>query len=497
MILRHTAARMAPANRLIAIIGATGTGKSQLAVDIARRCNGEVVNADAMQLYTGLPIITNKMPEHERAAVPHHLLGTIALDQETWTVTEFVSRARDVLADIHGRGKVPVLVGGSHYYVQSLLFEETLVDGGDERGDSSAFPILDEPTPVVLARLREVDPAMAQRWHPNDRRKIQRSLEIFLKKGKPASQTYAEQRLRKQQSDPDPTSKLTDSRAPPSGMRYSALLFWLHADNACLRARLDARVGNMLDAGLLDEVAELDALRKQREAIAPVDLSHGIWVSIGYKEFEVYQHALAAANGNTTGKGGEVSNAQAKELALLRDEAIDRTRVATRQYAKRQIRWLRIKMLRALGEQARRSLFILDGTDVSAWDTAVSAPGVRVAQAFLAGEELPDAWDVVGASEEARALLRLCEQGGEGAEETGVGVRRECELCGTIAVTAADWEKHTNSRKHKIRTKKTRDMKAKEVTDVVSGPDKKDGAGRKREREETPDAAVKELERTR
>ncbi|KAK7700595.1 tRNA dimethylallyltransferase, mitochondrial [Botryosphaeria dothidea] len=440
-------ARSRPQKPVIAVIGATGTGKSQLAVEIARRFNGEIINSDAMQLYEGLPVITNKITDEEMKGVPHHLLGAISHNEETWTVTEFVKRALHVIKDIHSQGKLPVVVGGTHYYVQSLLFNDTLADGpGDsedqkqDNANGEAYPILDEPTEVILAKLREVDPVMADRWHPNDRRKIQRSLEIWLKTGKPASQMYEEQSLRKQSSGTGDGE--AEKQRPAVTARFPALVFWVHAANESLRARLDARVEKMLANGLLSEVDELDRFLQSRESEGTqVDRTRGIWVSIGYKEFEAYQRTLAI------GSAGE------KELEKLRTQAIEQVQAGTRQYAKRQIRWIRIKLLNALANaNSTKSLYLLDGSDLSQWHDSVESPALNLAGKFLDGEPLPEPQNLSNAAAEMLAPKREYDL----SERRDLWQRKTCETCNTVAVTEADWNKHIQSRGHKIREKKRR-----------------------------------------
>ena len=161
-----------------------------------------------MQLYSGLPIITNKITVEERKGIPHHLLGCIGLDEPTWVVGTFVKRALGVIEEIRSRGKLPILVGGTHYYTQSLLFRDRLAEaeedgeGGESKKDhheaqgpiedlEDKYPILKESTENLLERLQDVDPVMAERWHPNDRRNIQRSLEIYLQTGRKSSDIYA------------------------------------------------------------------------------------------------------------------------------------------------------------------------------------------------------------------------------------------------------------------------------------------------------------------
>lgn len=211
-VLQRNAFSMAttspPAKPLLVVLGSTGTGKSEvsaaavvpssanktadsqtskLAIELATRFRGEIINADAMQLYKGLPIITNKVPVNERNGIPHHLLDHISIDKEPWSVDDFKREATKAIQEIRGRGKLPILVGGTQYYVNPLLFPEVTLD--EVQGDSSqTFPVLEDSTEAMLQELKRVDPAMAERWHPNDRRKIRRSLEIYLQTGRPASE---------------------------------------------------------------------------------------------------------------------------------------------------------------------------------------------------------------------------------------------------------------------------------------------------------------------
>ncbi len=182
----------------------------ELAVELATRFNGEVINADAMQMYKGLPIITNKISAEERRGIPHHLFDRIALDEETWWVGQFRKETNRVIREIRSRGKLPIVVGGTHYYITGLLFEDKLIHessspsraDGPEEGAETKFPILGATAEVMLEKLREVDPQMADRWHPNDIRKIRRSLEIYLTTGRRASDIYAEQQNRKETKNP-------------------------------------------------------------------------------------------------------------------------------------------------------------------------------------------------------------------------------------------------------------------------------------------------------
>lgn len=385
-----------------------------------------------MQMYRGLPIITNKIPLAERRGVPHHLLNHIPLDRETWVVEDFRRAATSLIEDIRARGKLPVVVGGTHYYVNALLFEDRLV--GKAEDGSVEFPILEEPTEVVLAKLREVDPVMAERWHPNDRRKIRRSLEIYLRTGQRASEIYAEQRQKG--SGAGEVAAESDISGP-----WETLLFWVYTEPEVLKARLDSRVDKMLDAGLMDEVRDLHAyLKAQRAAGVDVDMTRGIWQSIGFKEFQKYLEAAEAS-----------PPPPEKQLAALKSEAVEAVQAATRQYGKYQTRWIRRKILPLLAEEHPRAadhLFLLDSTDIPSWSRSVADPAADVTASFLAGRELPEPGSLSGV---AKGVL-------QDTESEEVPCRKVCDTCGVTAVYESKWQEHLRSHRHRRRVSKRKKM---------------------------------------
>jgi tRNA dimethylallyltransferase len=293
--------------------------------------------------------------------------------------------------------------------------------------------MLEESTEIIHAKLKEVDPIMADRWHPNERRKIQRSLEIFLKTGKPASQIYDEQRLQKEHS---PSISGEGSRNNSTGMRFPSLVFWVHANKDVLYPRLDGRVDKMLAKGLLKEVQTLTAFRQEHEAQSGsvMDQSRGIWVSIGYKEFVDYEAALANQQLPT------------KDLERLKTEGIEKTQAATRQYANRQLKWIRIKLLNALaGAGQQGNVFLFDGTDLTSWEEDVALPALRVAGLFLSGQKLPEPSSLSDTAAEMLTPKRNYDLG----QRPDLWQKRVCETCGTIAVTENDWSLHIKSRAHR------------------------------------------------
>jgi tRNA dimethylallyltransferase len=449
-----------PEEPLVVIFGSTGTGKSdvrgdlqipahtnhstnsnpeiqQLAVDLATRFNGEIINSDAMQMYKGLPIITNKISEEERRGIPHHLLGNIGLEEETWVVGVFKREASRLIREIRSRGKLPIIVGGTHYYINSLLFENTLVRDQARSGDEipkqaedgkSAFPILNASTEEVLGKLREVDPIMADRWHPNDRRKIQRSLEIYLTTGRRASEIYEEQRRRAEEAKASPAE-------PQSQTSSQALMLWVYSKPSVLNERLNKRVDKMLDSGLMAEVSDMhDYLQTSSASGHLIDRSKGIWQSIGFKEFEPYLTAISHKATNAD-ESGHVED--------LKQTALERMKTATRQYAKGQVRWITYKTLPLIRQaQALDRLFLLDSTDITRWKEDVSDRGVEITRRFLSGEELPVPADL---GETARDVLssKL-----EDSTKEETWSQRTCDLCKTTTVTEEAWQKHIKGRPH-------------------------------------------------
>ncbi|CAM1507868.1 Fc.00g047160.m01.CDS01 [Cosmosporella sp. VM-42] len=425
------AARKSPAEPLIVVLGSTGTGKSDLAVELATRLKGEIINADAMQLYDGLPVITNKITPAERKGISHHLLGHISLDETPWDVDNFKRQATQVIKEIRSRGNLPILVGGSNYYVDPMLFKEVILDD-IELDTSQTFPILRESGEVMLRELRKVDPVMADRWHPNDRRKIQRSLEIYLRSGKRASEYYAEQEARKAAAVKDGSN----------GESWQNLLFWVYSEREVLRERLDKRVDKMLDAGLLDEVRELYEFKQRKEAAGQIlDMTKGIWQSIGYKQFEPYMTAIEDGR-------------DATEVERLKFAALEEMKTATRRYAVYQTRWIRLKQiprLRDVGSEAMDSLYLLDSTDISRYTDKVVEPAVKLATQFLNGEKIPAPPEM---SDLAREVLTQVSNPAPKAPPS----KRMCEVCHTVLMTEDAWKKHLRSATHRRVVRKKQRM---------------------------------------
>ena len=277
-------------NNIICIAGPTASGKTALAVALAQALDGEVVSCDSMQVYKRMDIGTAKPTAEEMQGVPHHMLD-VAQPWEDFSVSRYCQMASPIVDDILARGKTAIIAGGTGLYMDSLIrgnafapfppeIRETLETQADEAGMEA-----------MLAWLGRVDPETAARLHLSDRKRILRALEVYLQTG----QTITEHNRRTQ-------------ALPP---RYAPL--WLGLDfsqRSQLYERIDQRVGQMLERGLLEEIRGLLSSGVPEKATA--------LQAIGYKEF------IAALNGHGT-----------------IDEAAAQVRQSSRRYAKRQLTWFR------------------------------------------------------------------------------------------------------------------------------------------------------------
>lgn len=277
---------------IVAIVGPTASGKTDAAIAVSQALDGEVISMDSMQVYRGMDIGTAKPTLAERGGVTHHLLDVVSPDVP-FSVAAYRELADAAIQEIHGRGKLPVLAGGTGLYLNALTLE---MDFAQANADASIREQLQRESDSeggkerLFAQLALVDPASAKRLHVNDVRRVVRALEIFRVTGKTMTEHAADYRMMPR--------------------RYLPIIVGIGAPRNQLYGRIDARVLRMIQAGLLQEVQALLAQQ--------VPLDSQAMQAIGYRE-------LIAV---LTGK------------AALPD-AIAGIKQATRQYAKRQFTWFR------------------------------------------------------------------------------------------------------------------------------------------------------------
>ncbi|KAK0548732.1 Leucyl aminopeptidase yscIV [Tilletia horrida] len=529
---------------LVAVIGCTGTGKSQLAVELAQHVEqqqqqrwrsqkegtaaagygkAEIISADSMQVYRGLDVITNKASEAEMGGVKHHLMSFLSPGEE-YTIKDFLMQANALIAEMHepsspsstaeaARPTLPIIAGGTSYYVQHLLFPGRLMSAdqhddayskddankltsittqslspkaaevastllpnslhttwtrflGDEgihipghgtadpqdgqesttRGPSQRIDDVGGPatlsSPQLWNLLHALDPPMAARWHPNDQRKVRRSLVVFATTGKPHSVWLEEQRLSEKQatslsttvegvfdhgqsrehsSDQDQEVRLTapQSQDKARESRRRRLLFWVWCEPETLKTRLNRRIHKMIEGGLLDEIRELRAIAKALYESGSPDYTRGIFQAIGFKEFDAF---LTYMDQQTEARLSDAQQLDAESRKLF-DAAVESMQRATRQYARRQTSWIRNQLLVEVhrakeASQARKrredisvaefrnadagsptgadghdcdvEIYLLDATDLSRWEDNVAKVAKDILEKFLDAQQLPD-----------------------------------------------------------------------------------------------------------
>lgn len=267
---------------VIAIVGPTGTGKSDLAIAVAQKLGGEIVNSDALQFYRGMDIGTAKLPADERGGIEHHLLDTMDITEEA-SVAAFQAQARDHFADIRARGRIPVMVGGSGLYVRAALDVIDFPPTDPEVRKRLEAEVEAEGDGPLRRRLAEVDPVSAGR--NLDVRRAIRALEVHEISGRPFS-----------------------SFMPQREYFAPAIQIGLNYDRQALHSALEARVHRMDAMGLAEEVEQLldQGLREGKTASR----------AIGYQQYIDYL-----------------------DRQITRAEAIEQTVIATRKFARRQITW--------------------------------------------------------------------------------------------------------------------------------------------------------------
>jgi tRNA dimethylallyltransferase len=275
---------------LLAIVGPTAVGKSRLAVELAGALDGEIVNADALQVYRGFDVGTAKPSVEERRRIRHHLVDVLEPDRR-FSAGEFARRARAAIAAIEAAGRTPIVVGGSGLYLKALLEGISPLPPGDPAVRRELDRRLEEEgLPPLFRDLERLDPATAARLAPGDSQRVLRALEVALASGRPLSAWIA--------------------RQPFGAEQLPALRVGLTLPRGILYDRIAGRVGHMVELGWVEEVAAL--LRRGLDPSLPA------FQAIGYRQ--MVRHVLG-------------------EWTL--ETAVAETVRATRRFAKRQLTWFR------------------------------------------------------------------------------------------------------------------------------------------------------------
>lgn len=278
-------------NKMIILTGPTAVGKTALSIELAKKVDGEIISADSMQVYKYMDIGSAKISPEEMQGIPHHLVD-ILMPEEDFNVFRFKELAKQAVSGIYERGHVPILVGGTGFYIQALLYD---IDFSSEEDHSALRTKLEaaaaeKGNEYLHAQLRKVDPASAEEIHPNNLKRVIRALEFYELNGTPISE---HNKLQREKSS-----------------AYDSCYFVLNDDRKRIYQRIDDRVDQMLMDGLVEEVQKLREMGYQKSMVSMQGL--------GYKEI------LSYLNGECT-----------------LEEAVYLIKRDTRHFAKRQLTWFR------------------------------------------------------------------------------------------------------------------------------------------------------------
>lgn len=278
--------------KLIVIIGPTAVGKTKLSIELAKQLDGEIISGDSMQIYKGMDIGTAKVSEEEMQGIPHYLID-IKEPDESFSVAEFQEIVRKQIDDIHARGKMPMIVGGTGLYIQSVIYDYQFTETPSDEKVRERMEVFIKAHGIdpLYEKLKEIDPDSAAAIHKNNHRRVIRALEVYEVTGKKFSDYTKEQ---------------------SQELLYDVSIIGLTMDRDVLYERINHRVDMMMQAGLLDEVKSL-----YESGLHDVQSIQ----AIGYKELYAYFVGRCTL-----------------------EEAVEQLKQNSRRYAKRQLTWFRNKM---------------------------------------------------------------------------------------------------------------------------------------------------------
>lgn len=446
---------------IVAIIGSTGTGKTKLSIELAKRFNGEIISADSMQVYRGLDISAGKATRSEQAQAPHHMLDVCDKTTESFTVHEFRDAVLPIVDRLQNTGRMPVIVGGTTFYVESIIWKVlvpsprntqcTHSDSNDahtmERQGIltklSPDELKNKDTVYLHEMLAHVDPESAQRLHPNNSRGVHRALEVYMNTGKTMSQHLAEQ-------------KLASGSSPLGGpLRYeNVILLWLKSDQAKLDARIDARIDGMIAQGLVYELRKcFNDLRDDMMPANKLYRSIGMMRAIGLKEFVPYLQKyrderidaeiteFIKSHGGLSGSHSNIDAAVKPDGLETLELCLEDLRMRTKRFSREQVARIHSRFVCQNG-RAAPPMYVLDASNAeSAWNSEVYAKAEHVVEAFIEGIE--------------PTKIRPVERLERKIHRTDVTYF--CEICDRRFVGDLQWSTHLTSNVHaKVAQKRTR-----------------------------------------
>lgn len=447
---------------LIVIIGTTACGKSKLAIELASKFGGEIINADSMQVYKGLDIATNKVTNEELKQAKHHLIGFVN-PNEKFSVVDFRDKGIALIDDLFQKNILPIVVGGTHYYIESVLWNNfilgdkkmsnVLEDGNAENSTKTCLmdteidiyrnldqnllhtnkdlddidkffekPILHSSFQELESSklwkiLEQVDPEAAAAIHPNNKRRLIRSLQVIQSRRKNYSDILRSM------------NKVGEKECLGGPLRYNpTCVFWLHCDEKKLIDIVEDRVDQMLDRGLLAELEEFHEEFEKIRLTLPANnvYGKGILQTIGFKEFFDYLNLTEDDKG--TDRGDKILK-----------NAIAEMKRSTVKYSKRQIRWIINRLVLSRHKRELPIVFKLEtSTNDADWDSNVMQPAFKIVDSYLNGQSLTEDMLHYAVGDVKKPDI--------GFYKPGI---HYCDVCDKTFIGSHSIEGHLNSRTHK------------------------------------------------
>jgi len=452
--------------KVIFIIGATAVGKTKLSLDLCEALAregvpAEIINADSMQVYRGFSVGTAKATKAEQERIKHHLLDECDASDGDHSVRQFLEGATEIIENLTKDGILPVVVGGTAFYIQSLLWSSALdipLAPTSLRG-STHLSINATPSGAVVAtpngavssfltlsvqeaheKLQQVDPIRASQLHPNDYRRVLRSLEVFHTTGLRHGELI----------------QMTQTQSEKEGFRYQPCILWLDCANEELFKRIDKRVDDMLRGGLLGELKQLRELllRPKQESdhleinkatgdvVVEWDQSKGILQSIGYKEFGPIVTNLSIELNDPCSIPSDILECCLTSL-----------RKNSRSFVRKQKSWIKSKFLI---RQAQLPIHRVEADDVENWDETVLEVALSRVRSFLDGnatnpEDGP--YKISAALNAEQLKKRLANADAFDTKEIALDLPKSlykfCDKCSRTVFSEEQWKVHLKSKQHR------------------------------------------------
>ncbi|CAK9290067.1 unnamed protein product [Gordionus sp. m RMFG-2023] len=442
---------------IVVIIGPTAVGKSRLALELAQHFQGEIINSDSMQLYKGLDIVTNKISQADKELVKHHMLDVLDPLTDIYTVSEYKKNAKPIIHSLmYDACKIPFIVGGTNYYIESVLWDylldskksEKIIDKdfinrldilldkyNSKKGDKclkfDPFNVLNNvnihsvPTPELYDLLKQIDFDRSTSIHPNERRKIIRNLQIYEQCGQKPSDLILKQK-----------GKHNLNSVSGKLIYPNSIMFWLDCDIEILKRRIDKRVDQMINMGLIDELR--DFYHKLNDHPLKHDIitnNKGVFQNIGLKEFVKYIET-------------DCTNES------IMQKCIENLKLVTLKYAKRQNKWIKGRFLKRRNVIDMPFIYNLDTTKVQNdldWYNAIYEPALKIVKTHLNPCNIDYGNKYIKLSGSSSSPIDKMSNSEWTQNNVSTTHMYECQKCQKFIVGDTSWMSHLKSKAHKFK----------------------------------------------